>query len=123
MRVCTCMYVYGHSPQELRRAPRNRSIVVSPLGHYAKRSEEAAKRQGVERQGRTERRSEVETRLLFFVLARPRNPLCQFDYNVNNAKRYNEKLLLRICVKHLNIHKKMHFLNKIENFKDIFLFT
>lgn len=63
------VYVYGHSPQELRCAPRNRSIVVSPLGHYAKRSEEAAKRQGVERQGRTEGRGEVETRLLFFVLA------------------------------------------------------
>ncbi|KYN29715.1 hypothetical protein ALC57_00978 [Trachymyrmex cornetzi] len=44
VRVCVCMC--GHSPQELRRAPRNRSIVVSPLGHYVKRSEEAAKRQG-----------------------------------------------------------------------------
>jgi len=27
VRVC----LYGHSPQELRRAPRNRSVVVSPL--------------------------------------------------------------------------------------------
>lgn len=80
-RVCARVYVYGHSPQELRRAPRNRSIVVSPLGHYAKRSEEAAKRQGVEHQGRTERRSEVETRLLFFVLAT--KSLCQLGCNAN----------------------------------------
>ncbi|KYN01182.1 hypothetical protein ALC62_08024, partial [Cyphomyrmex costatus] len=34
-------------PIQLRHAPRNRSIVVSPLGHYAKSSEEAAKRRPV----------------------------------------------------------------------------
>lgn len=52
----TC--VYGHSPQELRCAPRNRSVVVSPLGHYAK----GERRVGKTIRGGTTRRDGVMER-------------------------------------------------------------
>lgn len=81
-----CMCVYGHSPQELRRAPRNRSVVVSPLGHYAKGREEAAKRQGGKdvREGLNDGAKWKRVSPLLLVLARPRN-LCQPGNNTNTA--------------------------------------
>lgn len=70
MYVCVCIWAFAArvttcSPQQVHRG--------FPLGHYAKGREEAAKRQGEERQGGTEWRCEVESRLSFLVLARPRN--------------------------------------------------
>lgn len=77
IRVC----VYGHSPQELRCAPRNRSVVVSPLGHYAK----GERRDGKTTGGGTTGRDGVMERSgnAFLVLRLGSKSLCQLGNNTD----------------------------------------